>query len=115
MLHIAPKKSTDLQSVVIVTEEWGWWQIRVTPFLTPDADGCALEALKLTNWDFKALALACFQEVQGSFPVVLRSASDGLEVVLCELSCPPGRNLWVAIRAVGCGTHVAVLGHGAAV
>eukprot|EP00978_Attheya_sp_CCMP212_P004799 scaffold10568_cov23-Attheya_sp.AAC.2 len=31
--------------------------------------------------DFKVLALGGFQEVQGSFPVALRSASDGLEVV----------------------------------
>eukprot|EP00978_Attheya_sp_CCMP212_P042152 scaffold252290_cov25-Attheya_sp.AAC.1 len=36
-------------------------------------------------------------------------------LVLCELSCPPGRNFWVAIGAVGCGIHFAVLGHGAAV
>eukprot|EP00978_Attheya_sp_CCMP212_P039374 scaffold204102_cov28-Attheya_sp.AAC.1 len=92
--------------------------------------------------DFKVLALGGFQEVQGLFPVALWSASDGLEVfaneewcnfgpfllalfcsflvalfekqVLRESSCPPGRNLWVAIKAVGSGTHVAVLGHGAA-
>eukprot|EP00978_Attheya_sp_CCMP212_P047134 scaffold421237_cov62-Attheya_sp.AAC.1 len=39
------------------------------------------EVRLLFNKDFKALALSGLQEVQGLFPVVIRSASDGLEVV----------------------------------
>eukprot|EP00978_Attheya_sp_CCMP212_P029902 scaffold108092_cov59-Attheya_sp.AAC.4 len=35
----------------------------------------------VSSMDFETLTLSSLQEVQGSFPVVLRSASDGLKVV----------------------------------
>eukprot|EP00978_Attheya_sp_CCMP212_P037273 scaffold174504_cov63-Attheya_sp.AAC.1 len=43
--------------------------------------------------------------------VVVRANSR----ILRKASCSTGRKFWVAIRAVGFGTHVAVVGHDAAV